>query len=155
MEMLLLPSFLGACFVGFVAAICMTIFELPFWRRWGMEGVAEWQVNAVIVSMLIRRFSKRRVVSWMAVAMHLFHGAALGGVFRLLLWLPGTTIRSPSVLTYALVYSIVLWIISPFLTRKFFETSGGFRMTRRGLTVSFLSHNIYGVILGLLTPVIV
>ncbi len=49
-----------------------------------MEGVAEWQVNAVIVSMLIRKFTRRRVVASMSVAMHLFHGALLGIVFRLL-----------------------------------------------------------------------
>ena len=120
-----------------------------------MEGVAEWQVNAVIVSVLIRRLTQRRVGTSMSVAMHLIHGAALGIVFRLLLLaLPGTAILSSSVVGYAIVYSIVLWIISPFLTRRFFERSGGFRMTRKGLAVSFLAHNVYGVFLGLLTPAI-
>src|SRR5260370_32272014 len=153
--MLFLRSLVGAGFEGLVVAMCMTIFELPFWRRWGMEGVAEWQVNAAIVSVLIRKLTQRRVVAWMSVGMHLFHGAALGVVFRLLLLgLSGTMILSSQVLSYAIVYSILLWIISPFLTRKFFETSGDFRMTRNGLAVSFLSHIVYGVILGLLTPVI-
>src|SRR2546428_7070133 len=152
--MSLLLALLGACFAGLLAAICMTIFELPFWRRWGMEGVAEWQVNAVIVSVLIRKFTQRRVVASMSVAMHLFHGTVLGIVFRLLVGLLGTTILLSSVLSYAIVYSVVLWIISPFLTRRLFELSGGFRMTRKGLVVSFLSHNIYGVLLGLLTPAI-
>ena len=119
-----------------------------------MEGVAEWQVNAVIVSVLIRKFTQRRVVASMSVAMHLFHGTVLGIVFRLLVGLLGTTILLSSVLSYAIVYSVVLWIISPFLTRRLFELSGGFRMTRKGLVVSFLSHNIYGVLLGLLTPAI-
>jgi len=153
--MLFLLSLAGAGFAGLVAAICMTIFELPFWRRWGMEGVAEWQVNAVIVSVLIRNFTQRRVVTSMSVAMHLIHGAALGIVFRLLiLGLLGTTILLSTVLSYAIVYSLVLWIISPFLTRSLFEASGGFRMTRKGLAVSFLAHNVYGVFLGLLIPVI-
>ena len=120
-----------------------------------MEGVAEWQVNAVIVSVLIRKFTQRRVSTSMSVAMHLIHGAALGIVFRLLLLaLLGTAILSSSVLSYAIVYSIVLWIISPFLTRRFFEHIGGFRMTRKGLAISFLAHNVYGVLLGLLIPVI-
>ena len=154
--MLLLLTLLGACFAGLLAAICMTIFELPFWRRWGIEGIAEWQVNAVIVSVLIRKFTQRRVVASMSVAMHLIHGAALGIIFRLLLLaLLGTAILSSSVLSYAIVYSIGLWIISPFLTRRFFERSGGFPMTRKGLAVSFLAHNVYGVFLGLLIPVIV
>ncbi len=151
----LLLLLLSGCFAGLVAAVCMTIFELPFWRIWGMEGVAEWQVNAVIVWLLIRGFTRRRVSTSMVAAMHLFHGAVLGVVFRLLLLgFSGTTILSSQVLSYAIVYSILLWIISPFLTRKFFETSGGFRMTRNGLAVSFLSHIVYGIFLGLLTPVI-
>src|SRR5712692_3314053 len=108
--MLFLLSLVGAGFAGLVAAICMTIFEFPFWRRWGMEGVAEWQVNAAIVSVLIRKLTQRRVVVWMSVTMHLFHGAALGIVFRLLLLgllVPGGL--SSSVLGYAIVYSVVLW----------------------------------------------
>src|SRR5207249_11893935 len=153
--MLPLLSVLGACFAGLLAAVCMTIFELPFWRRRGMEGVAEWQVNAVIVSLLIRRFTQRRVGTSMSVAMHLIHGAALGIIFRLLLIaLLETTILSSSVLSHAIMYTIGLWIISPFLTRRFFEHIGGFQMTRKGLAVSFLAHNVYGVFLGLLTPAI-
>jgi len=154
--MSLLLALLGACFAGLLATICMTIFELPFWGRWGIEGVAEWQVNAVIVSVLIRKFTQRRVVASMSVAMHLIHGAALGIVFRfLLLGLLGIAILSSSIIGDAIVYSIVLWIISPFLTRTFFEHIGGFQMTRKGLAVSFLAHNVYGVFLGLLIPVIV
>ena len=146
---------LGACFIGLVAAICMTIFELPFWKKWGIEGVAEWQVNSVIVTTLIRKFSNRRVGISMSVGMHLFHGAALGIVFRVLPALLGTAVPAPSILIYAIVYSGLLWIISPFLSRSLFERAGGFKMTKRGLAVSFLAHGVYGVFLGLLIPVIV
>jgi hypothetical protein len=145
---------LAACLAGLVAAICMTIFELPFWKKWGIEGVAEWQVNSVIVSVLIRKFSNRRVSISMSVGMHLFHGAALGTVFRVLLSLLGTTILASPLLIYAVVYSGVLWIISPYLTRSLFESAGGFRMTKKGLAVSFLAHNVYGFFLGLLIPVL-
>lgn len=73
-----------------------------------MEGVAEWQVNAVIVFLLTRKFSQRRVSGPMVVAMHLFHGAALRVFFRLLLLgFVGTTILSSMVLGFALVYSAV------------------------------------------------
>jgi hypothetical protein len=146
---------LSGGFAGLVAAACMTVFELPFWRRWGMEGVAEWQVNAVIVSLLIRGSTRKRVSASMVVAMHLFHGAVLGIVFRLLLLgLVGSSFLSSLVPAYTIAYSAVLWIISPFLTRGLFERSGGFLMTRKGLTVSFLSHIVYGILLGLLVPVI-
>ena len=38
---------------GLAAGVLMTLFEIPFWKKWGLEGVAEWQVNAVMVSVLI------------------------------------------------------------------------------------------------------
>src|SRR6266849_2207706 len=111
--MLFLLSLVGAGFAGLIAAICMTMFELPFWRRWGMEGVAELQVNAVMVFLLLRKFTRRGVVTWMSVGMHLLHGAALGVVFRLLLLgLFGAMILSFQLLSYAIVYSILLWILS-------------------------------------------
>ena len=79
--MLFLLRLVGAGFAGLVAAICMTIFELPFWRRWGMEGVAEWQVKAAIVSILFRKLAQRRVVAWVSVAMHLFLAQLSGSSF--------------------------------------------------------------------------
>ena len=91
----------------------------------------------------------------MIVAMHVVHGTALAILFRIVLDLSRTTIQTPSVFAYAVVYSIVLWILSPFLTRKFFETVGSFRMTRKGLTVSLLAHIIYGAFLGLLIAIFV
>jgi len=76
-----------------------------------MEGVAEWQVNSLIIWVLIRKFTRRRVVTSMSIAMHLFHGAALGFLFLVLLDLSQTAILLPSVLVYAIGYSILLWIV--------------------------------------------
>jgi hypothetical protein len=144
---------LAACFAGLLAAICMTLVEIPFWKKWGMEGVAEWQVNSVIVWVLIRKFTRRRVGSSMSVAMHLFHGAALGTLFLVLLDYSRTTILLPLVLVYAVVYSGLLWMVSPFLTRKLFEAAGGFRIARKGLAVSLLAHLVYGSFLGVLISI--
>jgi hypothetical protein len=146
---------LSAFLAGLVAAVCMTIVETPFWRRWGMEGVAEWQVNSVIVWVLIRRFTRRRVLTSMSVAMHLFHGAALGFLFLVLLDLLRTAILLPLVLLYAIVYSVLLWLVSPYMTRNLFASRGGFRITREGLAVSFLGHIIYGIFLGFLVSMLV
>src|SRR5207245_10060310 len=102
---------LGACLAGLVAAICMTIFEIPFWEKWGTEGVAEWQVNAAIVSVIIRKFTRRRVSRLMSVAMHLLHGAALGILFRLLIGSVAATSPPYTVLIYAIVYSVILSLL--------------------------------------------
>ena len=150
-----LLGLLAACLAGLVAAICMTLVEIPFWRKWGIEGVAEWQVNSVIVWVLIRKFTRRGVVTSMSVAMHLFHGAVLGPLFLAPLYLSKTATVLPMILVYALAYSVLLWIFSPYLTRNLFASVGGFRMTREGLTVSFLAHVIYGIVLGFLISILV
>lgn len=150
-----LLELLAACLAGLVASICMTLVEIPFWKKWGMEAVAEWQVNSVIVWVLIRRFTRRRVVTSMSVAMHLFHGTVLGFLFLVLLDLSETAILLPLVILYAIVYSSLLWIVSPYLTRKPFASLGGFRITREGLAVSFLGHIIYGIFLGFLISIVV
>ena len=120
-----------------------------------MEGVSEWQVNSVIVRVIIRKFTQTRVVVSMSVAMHLFHGVALGMLFLLLLDLLRTAIILSSVLVYATFYSGLLWIVSPYLTRNLFASVGGFRITGKGLAVSFLGHIIYGIFLALLISILV
>ena len=47
--MSLLLDLVGAGLAGLAAGLLMTLFEIPFWGKWGLEGVAEWQVNLVIV----------------------------------------------------------------------------------------------------------
>jgi hypothetical protein len=153
--MSVLPHLLSAGLAGLVAAVCMTIVETPFWRKWGMEGVAEWQVNFVIVRVLIRIFTKRRVSTSMSVASHLFHGVALGVLFLAFLDLSPAPVLGSLLLLYSIVYSVLLWIVSPYLTRNLFASLGGFRITRRGLAVSFLGHIIYGIFLGLLVMLVV
>ena len=149
-----LLELLGAGLAGLASGVIMTLFEIPFWKKWGLEGVAEWQVNTVIVSVLIRKFTRRKTGALMAVAMHLFHATILGILFLVLLIISRTPVLFPATVGYGVLYSIVLWIISPYLTRRLFETTGGFRMTTKGLTASFLAHVVYGVFLGLLIPII-
>jgi hypothetical protein len=106
----------------------MTLFEFPFWKRWGMEGVAEWQSNRVILSKLTRGNSKSPRgprISW-TIGLHLFHGVVAGIVFGLLLpflvLLPGGGF---SVLLDAVTYSVALWIIFMLAPRRAFESASG------------------------------
>src|SRR2546425_6419901 len=75
-----------AAIAGLGAVILMTLFEFPFWKKWGLESVAEWQMNSVIVSKTVRR-SRRKAeapISWM-IGGHLFHGTVAGVGFGLFL----------------------------------------------------------------------
>src|SRR5437899_8990805 len=102
---------LGACFIGLVAAICMTIVELPFWKKWGIEGVAEWQVNSVIVSMFIRKFSNRRVSIPIELGLLLPNGQPGAFVFGLLGTPKAPRIKESPVLPDLMVSSAVQGLI--------------------------------------------
>ena len=154
MPILLLDLLVGSA-IGFLGAAIMTIVEIPFWKKWGLEGVADWQVNAVMVSKLIGKSKSVNEVglSWIS-ASKLSHGVAAGLVFRLLLsvifWL--IPVSNMLLLLGAVVYSIALWAIFLVLGRKTFESVGGIRITRVGLLSSLLTLIAYGIVLGLLSP---
>jgi len=148
-------TLLGAALAGLLSAVFMTLFEFPFWRRWGMYGVAEWQSNWIIISKLTPgNSSKIREprISW-TVSLHLWHGVAAGIVFGLLLpYLGLLPARNFSVLLNAVVYSVALWIIFMLAPRRAFESAGGARISDRSLSIALASHFVYGIFLGLLTP---
>jgi hypothetical protein len=130
----------------------MILFEFPFWMKWGMEGVAEWQTNWVILSKLARVNSNRirePRTSW-TITLHLWHGTLAGIVFGLLLPVLTLLAGNFSVLLDAVVYSAALWIIFMLAPRRLFESAGGRRISDRSLLVALASHFVYGIFLGLL-----
>ena len=81
--------------------------------------------------------------------MHLAHGVVLGVIFFILLY----ALRLNQLLSVplaAILYSILLWVITPWATKSAFESLGGFKITTQRLAASFGSHIIYDLILGLL-----
>jgi hypothetical protein len=135
----------------------MTLFEFPFWKKWGMNGVAEWQSNRVIISKLTRENSsciRDSRLSW-TISLHLWHGVAASIVFLLLLpYLTLLPAGNISVLLDATVYSIALWVIFMLAPRRAFESAGGIQISDRGLSVALVSHLVYGICLGLLVPLV-
>lgn len=132
----------------------MTLSEYPFWRKWGMEGVGEWQVDTVIYSRIILRRAGLIVESgfpWKTVATHLLNGIIASIAFRLLLpvfyiFIPDARL---SLIYDTTVYSFVLWVLFPVMGRTTFEALGHIQISNRGLLVSLLSHIVYGIFLGI------
>jgi hypothetical protein len=151
----LLPDVLGGGIAGFLSAIIMTLMEYPFWRRWGMELVVEWQVNWVMLVMLHKKWNSlsNPIRSW-TIASHISHGIAAGIVFRLLLpalatWIPFLKV---SLILDAAAYGVLLWLLFNVLARQTFESAGGIKITNRGLLASLFSDLVYGISLGILLP---
>ncbi|MDH2901757.1 MAG: hypothetical protein PXY39_12385 [archaeon] len=148
---LLLDLFLAAI-SGFFAAVIMTLVEYPFWKRWGMQGVAEWQVNWVMISSLNKKWKAIRnpILSW-TIASHLSHGVLAGIAFRLLLpYFFEIPFGRVSLILDAVVFGVALWFLFTFLGRRMYESTGKIKITSLGLLGALLSDTVYGFFLGLL-----
>lgn len=151
---MIISEVIGAIVTGLASGILMTLSEYPFWRRWGMEGVGEWQVDTVIYSKIILRRPSLIVepgFPWKTIVTHLLNGVIASVAFRLLLplfyvFIPDARL---SIVYDTTVYSFVLWILFPVMGRTTFETLGQIKISNRGLLVSLLSHVVYGVFLGI------
>ncbi len=145
-----------AALLGLVSAVLMTLTESPFWRKWGMSGVAEWQINWVTLTLLgiisIDGENKEPKASWKVITSHLIHGMAAAVVFVLILpfALSAFSFAHTSIVLDALFYSLILWVIFSVVLKRVYEWARGIRIYPRGMLVSLLSHCVYGVFLGLL-----
>ena len=140
---------------GLVSAIFMTLIEYPFWRKWGMEAVAEWQVNWVMVSRLDKKWKTVRnpILSW-TIASHLSHGVVAGVAFRLLLpFFLLIPFANFSIVLDAVLYGIALWFLFTVFGRRMYESAGKIVITNRGLLGALLSDSVYGFFLGLLVSI--
>jgi hypothetical protein len=140
---------------GFLGAILITLVGFPFWKKWGMEGITDWQVNSVMVSKLLRKSNSGNPpgLSWI-IASICSHGVAAAITLRLLLpiffW--SLPISKMSILADSVIYSFILWSIFIVLGRGTFESEGGIRTTNRGILSSLLCLVIYGIVLGTFLP---
>jgi hypothetical protein len=149
---LFLFDLIWAGMAGFVSAVVMTIIEYPFWKKWGMQGVGEWQVNWVMISRLSKKWRTKGnpILSW-TIASHLSHGVVAGVAFRILLpfffIIPFTKF---SIILDAVIFGIALWFLFTFLARRVYESAGNITITKRGLLGALISDSVYGFFLGLL-----
>jgi hypothetical protein len=136
-------------FSSMIATTIMTLYEIPFWRKWGLKGVFELHENQILS---IRFFGlSRRVVQYRGIFFLHFLNGTLGGVLF------------PFVVTYliiphsmmlvtllGIVYGVLLWIITLVPIHK---PITGLAVWNHPLghypaLVSLGGHVIYGVVLG-------
>lgn len=86
----------------------MTFVELPFWKRWGLQGVLEWHENQVITSKVFKLSSEK--TSLFGIFAFYFLNGGLGGVgFLLALWLFPAGVSH--IFLSAVIYGLFLWIV--------------------------------------------
>lgn len=142
----------GIALIALVSSVIMTLCEFYFWKKWGMEGTADWQVNSVVVSKFIGKIKEpKKTGLWWIITSQLSHGVAAGVVFWLLFqFFKPVPFTSSMIIFVTVAYSIGLWFLFLVLGRRSFESLGRIRITGQGLMRSLLSLAIYGFFLGLL-----
>lgn len=140
--------------IGLFSTLMMTIFEFPFWRKWGLEGVLEWHENQVLYSKFLR--TDRTKINFPGLFFLHFVNGGLGGIgFYFLLTL------IPSLITMmffvGILYGLVLWVLTLLPIHKPITGIDPLKHPF-GLgpaITSLTGHLVYGVILSaLMMPII-
>ena len=152
MEMLNLLT-LGI-FGSMVATTIMTLYEIPFWRKWGLTGVFEWHENQILS---IRFFgTSRRVVQCRGIFFLHFLNGTLGGLLFPFVVTYLVNPHSMMLVTLSgIVYGLLLWIITLVPIHK---PITGLAVWNHPLghfpaLVSLGGHVVYGVVLGFMTAI--
>jgi len=150
MEMLNLLA-LGI-FGSVVATTIMTLYEIPFWRKWGLTGVFEWHENQVLS---IRFFGiSRQVVQYRGIFFLHFLNGTLGGLLFPFVVTYLVNLQSIMLATLSgIVYGWILWIITLIPIHR---PITGLAVWNHPLghspaLVSLGGHVVYGVVLGFIT----
>jgi hypothetical protein len=142
---LTLTEIFAGLVAGLVATAAMSLTEYPIWRRWGIEGVSEWNLNQAIMARLLQRPPQEVVAQ--GLILHFLHGGLAGIIFALML--PIFSLGVPSI-EAGVVFGLLLWVIAMLIMKP--VTGMGFRNHPLGLVplvVSLGGHLLYGILLGL------
>lgn len=132
---------------GLLATGVMTIIELPFWRRWKLQGVLEWHENQILISRLLR--SDERRLNYAGIfALHFLNGA-LGGLGLALALYLIPSLYSIQLILLGPAYGFFLWILTLVPIHK--PITGihpwNHPLGRGPAVASLAGHILYGIVL--------
>ncbi len=138
---------ISGLFVGLVATLLMTLFEIPFWKKWGLKGVLEWHENQILYAKLTKN-KEERLNPFGIFLLHFINGALGGLAFYLLLFI--FPIFLSSIYLVGIIYVIVLLLLTLLPIHKPITGIDPFNHPQGigPLVVSFVGHLIFGTILS-------
>jgi hypothetical protein len=149
MQMLNLLTF--GIFSSIAATTIMTLYEIPFWRKWGLRGVFEWHENQILSTKFFG--ISRRVVQYRGIMFLHFLNGTLGGILFPFVVTYLINSHSMMLVTFSgIVYGWLLWIITLVPIHKPITGLGVWNhpLGHYPALVSLGGHVVYGVVLGFL-----
>ena len=140
---------------GLFSTLAISIFEFPFWRKWGLEGVLEWHENQVLFSKFFK--TSRMQINYPGLFFLHFINGGLGGIgfYFLLILVPFLSTMVFSIgtgIAIGILYGLVLWVLTllpihkPITGIDPFKHPLGFGTS----ITSLIGHLLYGAILAVL-----
>jgi hypothetical protein len=148
---------------GLFSTLMMSIFEFPFWRKWGLEGVLEWHENQVLFSKFFK--TNRMQINYPGIFFLHFINGGLGGIgfYFLLILVPflSTMVLSTATATataigigigIGILYGLVLWVLTLLPIHKPITGIDPFKhpLGFGPAVTSLIGHLLYGAILAVL-----
>jgi hypothetical protein len=149
MQMLNLLTF--GIFSSIAATTIMTLYEIPFWRKWGLRGVFEWHENQILSTKFFG--ISRRVVQYRGIFFLHFLNGTLGGI--LFPFVVTYLINSHSMMLITLSGIVYGWLLCIITLVPIHKPITGLGVCNHPLghypaLVSLGGHVVYGVVLGFL-----
>lgn len=134
---------------GFLATAVMSVIQLPFWRRWSTAGILEWHENQMIMSRLTGRDPEKVLAP--SFVLHFANGGIAAAAYALVVAaLRQLAQLGPFILGAG--FGVILWVFTLALIHR---PITGVHITKhplgwRPVTLSFLLHILYGIIVALI-----
>lgn len=147
---------------GLISTTIMTIFEIPFWKIWGIQGILEWHENQILISNLIKKFKRTEYnsISYTGIfLLHIINGTLAAIVFPVvyLFFTPLFFLNKFSFsIIVGIIYGILLWVLTLLPIHK--PITGlsiwNHPLGKGPLIISFCGHVLYGITLGSITNIL-
>ena len=161
-SILIVTSIVDGIVAGLVSTCLMTIFEIPFWRIWGIVGVLEWHENQILASKLKRKFTKdeHNAVSYTGILiLHVINGVLASIIFPFvyIYFVSIFFINDYSLsVMLGIAYGTLLWTVTLLPIHKPITGLSVWNhpLGRGPAIVSFCGHIVYGITLGTIIKIL-
>jgi hypothetical protein len=132
---------------GLFSTFLMTLYEIPFWKKWGLDGILEWHENQILFSKLLRKDPDK--LSFRGIFLLHFLNGGLGGTgLYVFVGLFPFLIQHAYILGFG--YAIFLWVMTLLPIHKPITGINPFRHPQGigPLIASLAGHIMYGLFLS-------
>jgi hypothetical protein len=151
----LLNLIFGGLLAGLFSTVIMTIFEIPFWRYWGITGILEWHENQILVSKSIEKLRKIKYnqTNYFGIFLLHFINGSLAAIVFPFVFLFFNSIKYNVLFSIILgiIYGILLWLLTLYPIHKPITGLSIIRhpLGKGPLVVSICGHILYGISIGI------